>query len=72
MLLLSNKKGKSRPVGIDLSKQQAMKRLFAVKVIPYLSKFEMLISVDESSFSRATKLSNSWLMEGFDQELQNI
>ena len=72
MLLLSYKKGKSRPVGIDLSKQQAMKRLFAVKVISYLSKFEMLISVDESSFSRATKLSNLWLMKGFDQELQNI
>ena len=32
----------------------------------------MLISIDESSFSRTTKLTNSWLMKGVSQELQNI
>ena len=38
-LLLSYKKEKSRPVGLKLSKKQAMKLLFAVKIVPYLSKF---------------------------------
>ena len=71
-LLLSYKKGKSRPAGLNFSKQQAMKLLFADKIIPYLSKFKMLIRIDESSFSRATKLTNSWLMKVVNQELQNI
>ena len=71
-LLLSYKKGKSRPVGLNFSKQQAMKWFSAVKIIPYISKFQMLISINESSFSRTTKLTNSWLMKGVSQELLNI
>ena len=32
----------------------------------------MLISIDESFSSRATKLTNSWLMKGVNQQLKNI
>ena len=33
-------------------------------IIPHLSELDMVISIDYSSFSRATKLTHSWLTKG--------
>ena len=49
-----------------------MKCLFAAKIIPNLSKYDMLINIDESSFSRLTKLTHSWLKKGQPWKLMNI
>ena len=72
-LRLSYKKGKSLPVGLSLNKQQQLlKCLFSAKIIPNLSKYDMLINIDESSFSRLTKLTHSWFKKGHSQKLMNI
>ena len=69
---LSYKKGKSRPVGMNISKKESLKIYFSIKVARHLSDFEMLINIDESSFSRSTKIDNSWLKRGTDCALMNI
>ena len=59
-------------LGVSLNKQQLLKCLFAAKIIPNLSKYDMLINIDESSFSRLTKLTHSWLKKGQPRKLMNI
>ena len=49
-----------------------LKCLFAIRIISHLSEFEMLINIDESSFSRTTKLAHSWLKKGKAWKLGNI
>ena len=71
-LSLIYKKGKSWPVGLDRRKADLLKWLFAISIIPRLSDFEMVINVDESSFSRTTKLAHSWLKKGKPIKLNNI
>ena len=49
-----------------------LKCLFAILIIPHLSEFEMLINIDESSFSRTLKLTHSCLKKGKAWKLGNI
>ena len=69
---LSYKKGKSCLVGLSRNKQQLLKSIFTAKIIPNISKYDMLINIDESSFSRLTKLNYSWLKRGQPWKLNNI
>ena len=68
---LSFKKGKSWPVTWSKNKQQLLKCLFAIKIIPLISKSKLLINIDETSFSRLTKLDYSWLKKGHPWKLMN-
>ena len=69
---MSYKRGKSRPVGLQKEKQDLLKCYFAINIIPVLSQYEILINVDESSFSRTTKTMYSWSKRGEASELTNI
>ena len=71
-LNMSYKRGKSRPVGLQKEKQDLLKCYFAISIIPVLSQYEILINVDESSFSRTTKTMYSWSKRGEASELTNI
>ena len=71
-LRLSFKKGKSRPFKLDFIKQNYTKSLFAVKIIKKLDKFSTLINIDETLFSRQTKITHSWLLKGKEWTVKNI
>ena len=64
VLNLSFKKVKSRPIGIDYIKQFSTKSLFAVRLVKEIKNFSVLINIDETLFSRATKSVYSWLEKG--------
>ena len=65
-------KGKSLPIEFEQDRQGLLKWCFAVKIIPLLSQFDMLINIYETSFSRWTKLEYSWSRNGEMRELLNI
>ena len=69
---MSYKRGQSRPVGFDKKRQDLLKSYFAINIIPLLSQYEILINVDESSFSRTTKTMYSWSKKCWATELNNI
>ena len=69
---LSYKKRKSCPVDLSQNRQQLLKCLFSAKMSQYLSKYEILVNIDESSFSRRTKLDYSWQKKGQPWKLINI
>ena len=71
-LSMSYNKGKSCIRGIQKDRMDLLKCLFAIRIIPHLSEFEMLINIDESSFSRTTKLTHSWLKNEKAWKLGNI
>ena len=49
-----------------------MKQYFAVKISQSILSYEVLINIDETTFSRDTKITHSWLPKGRDSELMNI
>ena len=69
---MSYKRGKSRPVGFNKKRQELLKCYFSISVIPMLSQTEVLINVDESSFSRTMITMYSWSKKGEDSELAKI
>ena len=69
---LSFKKGKSCPVSLHKKKHELLKCLFVAKMIPFFSTCELLINIDETSFSRHTKIDYSWLKKGYPWKLRNI
>ena len=69
---LSNKKDKSCPFGVNIVKQKVLKQYFAVKISQSILSYEVLINIDETTFSRDTKITHSWLPKGRDSELMNI
>ena len=71
-LNLSFKKGKSKPIGIDYIKQFSTKSLFAVRLVKEINNFSVLINIDETLFSRATKSVYSWLEKGKEWTISNI
>ena len=56
---LSYKKGKSRPFGVNIVKQKLFKQYFAVKISQSILSFEVLLNIDETTFSRDTKITHS-------------
>ena len=71
-LLMSYKKGKSCISDLQKNRMELLKCWFAVHIIPNLSEFDMVININESSLSRATKLTHSWLTKGKACKLNNI
>ena len=71
-LSLSYKKGKSRPFNLDLIRQDCLKNLFALRIIKKLNDFSTLINIDETLYSRATKATHSWLLNGEECSVSNI
>ena len=72
VLNLSYKKGKSRPLTTMTSKQIIIKGLFVVRIIKIINKFKILINIDETLFSRATKITHIWSEKGKEWVLNNI
>ena len=72
ILQMTYKKRKSRPIEFQQDRQDLLKWYFAAKIIPLLSQFDMHINIDETSFSRWTKLEYSWSRKGKTRELLNI
>ena len=72
VLNLKYKRGLSRLVNFDEEKSFIAKQWFAIKLWRMLDRFEVLINVDESSFSRLTKKNYSWIPKGKEQIIKNI
>ena len=66
-LNMSYKKGLSRIVSFDEEHQLRIKQWFAIKLSSLFGEFEVMINVDESSFSRLTKKNFSWIPRGREQ-----
>ena len=71
-LSMSYKKENSCISGIQKDRMDLLKCLFTIRIISHLSEFEMLINIDESSFSRTTKQTHSYLKKGKAWKLGNI
>ena len=71
-LLILYSKGKSRVFGLQQDKQDLIKLLFVIHVIPLLPEFDLLLNIDESSFSRSMELTHSVMKSGKSYELYNI
>ena len=66
------KKGKLCIRDLQKNRMELLKFWFAVHIIPQLSEFDIVINIDESSFSWAAKLTHSWLTKGKAWKLNNI
>ena len=71
-LNMSYKRGQSRPVWFEKNRQDLLKSYYAINIIQMLSQYEVIINVDESSFSRHTKAIYSWSKKDKATELNNI
>ena len=69
---LRYKKGLARLVDFDEERQKLVKLWFSVKIWKVIDKFDALINIDESSFSRLTKNNYSWIPKGKEQIIKNI
>ena len=69
---MSYKKGLSRMINFDETWQSWAKQLFSIKLWKPIEKFDMLINVYESFFSRLTKKELTWILKGRDQIVKNI
>ena len=66
------KKGKARLVTFDEALQSLIKQWFSIKIWKSIERFKLLINIDETSFSRLTKKSLSWIPKGKEQIIKNI
>ena len=69
---MSYKLGKLRPVNYCKSNTDLLKALFSLKVCKINDRFELLINIDETMFSRSTKASHSWSTKRKEWTLMNI
>ena len=68
---LSFKKETSRPSNLNRERQLIFKWLFCIRIAKRISDKMILINIDESSFSRNTKVHYSWIQKGEDRWLNN-
>ena len=68
---MSFKLCKSRPSTFNITKIKASRKLFWVYFIKRLEPSTLLINVDESVFSRTSKINYSWSTKGVCAELKN-
>ena len=71
VLNMSYKKGLSRIMNFDETWQSWAKQLFSIKLWKIIEKFNMLINVDESLFSRLKK-ELTWIPKGKGQIFKSI
>ena len=69
---MSYKLWKSQPMSYCKSNTDLLKALFSLKVCKIIDRFELLINIDETMFSRSTKASYSWSTNGKEWTLINI
>ena len=72
VLNLRYKKGLARLVDFDEESQKLVKLWFSVKIWKVIDKFDALINIDESPFSRLTKNNYSWIQKRKEQIIKNI
>ena len=70
-LNLSFKQCKSRPMTFNVSKIKAARKLFWAHFVGKLGPSTLIINVDESTFSRTSKINYSWSKKGRCVELKN-
>ena len=68
---LSYKRINSRPSNIDLDKLQLTRILFSMRVSKLVDSDILLINIDESSLTKATKLNYSWVPTDENGEVLN-
>ena len=68
---LSFKKGTSRPSNLKRERQLVFKWLFCIRIAKWISDKMILISIDETSFSRNIKVHYSWIQKGDNRWLNN-
>ena len=68
---LSYKRINSRPSNIDLDKLQLTRILFSMRISKLVDSDILLINIDESSLTKATKLNYSWVPTGENGEVLN-
>ena len=66
------KKGQARLTNYDEEFQAWTKQWFSIRLWKVIHNFKMLINVDETSFSRLTKKSFSWIPKGKEQIIKSI
>ena len=66
------KKGLARLINFNEEYQIRIKQWFSIKLWKVIGRFELLINIDESSFSRLTKKSLSWIPKGKEQIIKSI
>ena len=71
-LNLSFKKDTSRPINLNVKRQQLLKILFSVRIAKQLKKWKCIVNIDEASISRLIKISYSWIIRGAQGSIKNI
>ena len=70
-LRLRFKKWKSRPFAFNVSKIKASRKLFCAHFIDRLEPSTLIVNIDESTFSRTSKIDYSWSKAGSCTEVRN-
>ena len=66
------KKGLARLVDFQEERQKLVKQWFSIKLSKVIENFDVLINIDESSFTRLTKKDFSWIPKGREQIVKSI
>ena len=70
-LSLSFKKGSKRPANISMERVVLYQNIFLQRITKYANPKWLMINIDESSISRGTLKSRSWLRKGENWIIQN-
>ena len=62
---------KSRPNNVNMEKVQLSRSLFAISFSQILTSKTLIINIDESTLSRATKQNYAWSFKGYPKEYRN-
>ena len=66
------KKGLARKVNFEEERQELIKQWFSIKMSKVIDSFNVLINIDESSFTRLTKKDFSRIPKGKKQIVKSI
>ena len=66
------KKGLARLVDFQEERQKLVKQWFSIKLSKVIENFDVLINIDESSFTRLTKKDSSWIPKDREQIVKII
>ena len=72
ILNMRYKKGLARKVNFEEERQELIKQWFSIKMSKVIDSFDVLINIDESSFTRLTKKDFSWIPKGKKQIVKSI
>ena len=69
---MSYKIGKSRPMLFDTERNMLIKWYFTVRIAHIIEGIDLIVNIDEASFSRSLKRNRSWLKRGVEDVITNI